>query len=68
MSNSLAGFFDEHQQQFAEETWQFVHSGLTVAAYDKLVFDEAAPSSHAEDHEQDYSALEDEGASAGRDW
>lgn len=39
MAASMADFLGQEQAaQFAEQLWCFLHSGLTVAAYDRLVF------------------------------
>eukprot|EP00775_Hariotina_reticulata_P012257 gene12257-12395_t len=40
MTQSIAGFMPDHAQTFAEELWDFLHSGLSVAAYDGMVFGE----------------------------
>lgn len=36
-------FLQEHSVQFAEQLWSFLHSGLTVVAFDRLVFGEDPP-------------------------
>lgn len=38
VTTSLKGFLDDHSEQFAEQLWSFLHSGLSVAAYDRLIF------------------------------
>lgn len=40
VSSAVAGFVGQHGAQFAAELWGFLHSGLSVAAYDAAVFGE----------------------------
>lgn len=50
---SMAGFLGQEQAaQFAKQLWSFLLSGLTVAAYDRLVFG-AAGEQQGEQEEQD---------------
>lgn len=74
---SMAGFLVEDQAaQFAEQLWCFLHSGLTVAAYDRLVFAYAAREEGEEgrgeqEEEQDQGGgrqMEAEATGALRDW
>jgi hypothetical protein len=43
----MAGFLEQHSSQFAAELWSFLHSGLSIAAFDKQVFG-AAPAAAGE--------------------
>lgn len=38
VSASMKGFLGEHSEQFAEQLWSFLHSGLSCPAYDSFVF------------------------------
>jgi len=38
MVQSVAAFIPDHANAFAEELWDFLHSGLSVAAYNDMVF------------------------------
>jgi hypothetical protein len=38
VSASMKVFLGEHSEQFAEQLWSFLHSGLSCRAYDDLVF------------------------------
>lgn len=49
----MAGFLGQEQAaQFAAQLWCFLHSGLTVAAYDRLVFGAAGEGEQQGDQEQ----------------
>jgi hypothetical protein len=39
----MSAFLGEYSGQFAEHMWSFLHSGLTVMAYDRLLFGEDPP-------------------------
>lgn len=38
VAKAMDGFLGQHGEQFAQQLWLFLHSGLTVAAFDRLVF------------------------------
>lgn len=43
LAGSLHLFLADHGKQFAEQLWRFLHAGLTVTAYDKLIFGDDDP-------------------------
>lgn len=72
MSSSLKGFLDQHSEQLAEQLWSFLHSGLSVAAYDKVVFgpdpEPGEFDSSAAAVEHDGGGAEEDEPAAGREW
>lgn len=55
LSGSMKVFLEEHSEQFAEQLWSFLHSGLSCQAYDSLVFGADAsqgPEEPSGQHEQ----------------
>lgn len=72
VSKALGGFLGQHSEGYAQQLWLFLHSGLTVAAFDRLVFetgsevDADAPAA-AQEIEQDAQPA-DEGQASIPDW
>jgi hypothetical protein len=69
---ALGGFLGPHSKEYAQQLWLFLHSGLTVAAFDRLVFKEGSEvdadgPAAAQESEQDAQPA-DEGQASVPDW
>lgn len=55
VSTAVGSFLPEQllAQVFAEELWAFLHSGLTIAGYDRLAFGGSGSSSGSSDKEDE---------------
>jgi hypothetical protein len=64
----MGAFLQEHSDQFAEQLWSFLHSGLTVVAYDRLLFAEGPPDETEVPQDQLNSSHETEAGTMQPDW
>lgn len=66
LHTAMAPFLAEHSPQFASELWAFLHSGLGIPAYDRLVFGQREPSasSAVDDGDDDPASLPQAAADA----
>jgi hypothetical protein len=53
----MKGFLGEHSEQFAEQLWSFLHSGLSCQAYDSFLFGADASQGSGEPSGQDEQNL-----------
>lgn len=68
VSKALGGFLGQHSEGCAQQLWLFLHSGLTVAAFDRLVFETGSEvDADAQEFEQDAQPA-DEGQASIPDW